>query len=99
MSRLQERCEQVQKPEDVDRSLEELERVRSELMARWAQNPQSWEVFPPSPDGEYLMLWPGQFATRIQLDRGMVVASSMRQVDRSAELEITQGYALTQAPQ
>jgi hypothetical protein len=95
MAVLQERCEQVQKPEDVGRSLAELEKVKSELLARWQQNPQSWEEFPPSPDGEYLMLWPGQFATRIQLDRGMVVASSMRQVDRSAELEITQGYALT----
>ncbi len=98
MSILQDRCEQVQKPEDVERSLAELERVKCELVARWGQNPQKWEEFPPAPDGEYLMLWPGQFATRVQLDRGVVVASSMRQVDRSAELEITQGYALTQEP-
>jgi hypothetical protein len=43
-------------------------------------------------DGEYLMLWPGQFATLIQKQRGVVVPSSMRQVDGSAELTITQGY-------
>ena len=43
------------------------------------------------------MLWPGQFATPLQKDRGVVVPSSMRQVDRSAELIITQGYAVAAA--
>lgn len=89
---LQQRCTAVQTPEDQARSLLELERVRQELEAKWGQNPLQWEDFPPSPDGEYLMLWPGQFATRVQKQRGVVVLSSMRQVDGSAELNITQGY-------
>jgi hypothetical protein len=89
---LRQRCAAVQSVEDQARSLLELERVRQELQAKWGQNPVEWEEFPPSVDGEYLMLWPGQFATLIQKQRGVVVPSSMRQVDGSAELTITQGY-------
>ena len=59
------------------------------LVYRLRSHPQEWEDFPPKTDGEYLMLWPGQFATRLQRERGVVVASSMRQVDGSAELRIT----------
>jgi hypothetical protein len=95
---LRERCVAVQSPEDLARSLTELERVRDELEWKWQQNPQNWEEFPPKPTGEYLMLWPGQFATPLQKGRGVVVPSSMRQVDRSAELNITQGYAAVAAP-
>ncbi len=94
---LRQRCTTVQNPEDQARSLLELERVRQELEAKWGQNPLEWEEFPPSPDGEYLMLWPGQFATLVQKQRGIVVPSSMRQVDGSGELNITQGY-LGQTP-
>jgi hypothetical protein len=90
---LRERCEVVQDPGDMDRSLKELERVRDELERKWRVNPQKWEEFPPKIIGEYLMLWPGQFATKAQKDRGVTVPSSMRQVDGSAELGITQGYA------
>jgi hypothetical protein len=82
----------IQAPEDQARSLQELERVRDELEYKWGLNPQEWERFPPDVDGEYLMLWPGQFATLAQKQRGFVVPSSMRQVDGSAELQITQGY-------
>jgi hypothetical protein len=95
---LRSRCQLVQIPEDRARSLAELERVRNELIWKWQQNPQAWEEFPPSVQGEYLMLWPGQFATKMQQIRGAVVPSSMRQVDRSAELTITPGYALTSPP-
>ncbi len=70
----------------------ELDRVCQELMLKWKHNPQDWENFPPQNDGEYLMLWPGQYATRTQKTRGTVVASNMRQVDGSAELAISQGY-------
>jgi hypothetical protein len=94
---LRERCAAVQAPEDITRSLQELERIREELEHKWEANPQAWEDFPPSTDGEYLMLWPGQFATPPQKARGVVVPSSMRQVDGSAELTITQGYALGNA--
>jgi hypothetical protein len=89
---LRERCEAVQVAEDQERSLEEMERVREELEEKWGLNPQEWEDFPPSVEGEYLMLWPGQFATVSQKQRGVVVPSSMRQVDGSAELEIDQAY-------
>ena len=44
------------------------------------------------------MLWPGQFATVAQRARGVVVPSSMRQVDGSAELAIDQGYAALENP-
>jgi superfamily II DNA/RNA helicase len=90
---LRERCQIVQIPEDQERSLQEMDRVRNELEHKWGQNPQEWEEFPPRVDGEYLMLWPGQFATLPQRQRGVVVPSSMRQVDSSAELRIDQGYA------
>lgn len=90
---LSERCTTVQNPEDRDRSLREMDRVRSELIHKWGQNPQKWEEFPPSVNGEYLMLWPGQFATVVQKQNGVVVPSSMRQVDASGELTISQGYA------
>jgi hypothetical protein len=89
---LRERCQIVQIPEDQERSLQEMERVRNELEQKWGLNPQEWEEFPPRVDGEYLMLWPGQFATLPQRQRGVVVPSSMRQVDSSAELSIDQGY-------
>jgi hypothetical protein len=89
---LRERCIAVQVPEDQTRSLQELDRVRALLAHKWAQNPQAWEEFPPTVDGEYLMLWPGQFATVIQKQRGVMVPSSMRQVDSSGELYISQGY-------
>jgi len=92
------RCSAVQIPEDQSRSLAELLRVRNDLEEKWRQNPQEWEEFPPRIDGEYLMLWPGQFASGHQKSRGVVVPSSMRQVDRSAELNITQGYVAGAIP-
>lgn len=90
---LRERCSMIQTSEDLPRSLSEMERMRNELAWKWGQNHQLWEEFPHRADGEYLMLWPGQFATIIQKQRGVTALSSMRQVDRSAELSITQGYA------
>ena len=89
---LRERCIAVQAPEDRARSLQELERVRDDVDYKWGLNPQEWEKFPPKVGGEYLMLWPGQYATLAQKQRGFVIPSSMRQVDGSAELQITQGY-------
>lgn len=91
---LRDRCQTIQMSEDQARSLIALEQLRDELIWKWGQNPQTWEEFPPKVNGEYLMLWPGQFATGLQKQRGVVVPSSMRQVDRSAELIITQGYAV-----
>lgn len=95
---LRARCEAVQVAEDQPRSLADLQRSHDELRWKWQQNPQMWEEFPPKTTGEYLMLWPGQFAAPLQKQRGVVVPSNMRQVDRNAELTITQGYALDAAP-
>jgi hypothetical protein len=94
---LRERCEAVQLTEHQARALQEMERVYQEVLAKWGQNPQKWEDFPPSVTGEYLMLWPGQFATLVQKQHGLVVPSSMRQVDGSAELGITQAYTTVPA--
>lgn len=89
---LRDRCEAVQAVEDRPRSLAELDRLFSELEWKWDQNPMEWEKYPPNVTGQYLMLWPGQFYSGLQKRRGVGVPSSMRQVDRSAELQITQGY-------
>lgn len=94
---LQERCNVVQIPEDMQRSIDEMTRVRDELTNKWELNPQEWEDFPHTVDGEYLMLWPGQFTTIRQRQRGVVIPSSMRQVDGSAELGIDQAYFPTVA--
>jgi len=72
----------------------ELDRTFEDLSDKWNRNPQEWEEFPPDPEGEYLILWPGQYATDSQKAKGVVVASSLRQVDGSAELEITKHYRL-----
>jgi hypothetical protein len=90
---LANRCRAILGADDCDESVEALQRMRDELIAKWAARPQAFEEFPPAPDGEYLMLWPGQYATVVQRKNGVVVPSSMRQVDRSAELIITQAYA------
>lgn len=90
---LRDRCQSVQSQEDIQRSLAEMERVRNELVYKWQQNPQEWDEFPQAVGGEYLMLWPGQYATLPQRQRGVVVPSSMRQVDGSAELSVDQAYA------
>lgn len=89
---LSDRCEKVQSSLEVERSLDKINRLFEMLTERWNLNPLEWESFPPSPDGEYLMLWPGQFYTPRQRARGFEVPSSMRQVDASSELAITQGY-------
>ena len=89
---LRERCAAVQSDEDLERSLAEMERVHDELLEKWSLNPQAWEKIPPDRDGEYLMLWPGQYATLMQKRRGLQIPSSLRQVDSSAELKINQGY-------
>lgn len=91
---LSDRSDAVQQDEsDAERSAQELVRVYEGLRDKWKSNPQEWESFPPHKDGEYLMLWPGQFATDIQKRKGEVIPSSMRQVDGSAELYITPAYS------
>src|SRR6266545_4184851 len=45
---LKERCRSVQIPQDVTRSLEELDRFGEALKSKWDLNPQLWEEFPPN---------------------------------------------------
>jgi hypothetical protein len=94
MELLRDRCKSVQISEDIPRSIAEMERVYAQLLEKWGRNPQAWEEFPPNPQGHYLMLWPGQYKTKLQENNGFVVPSSMRQVDSSAELGISPCYTL-----
>ena len=80
--------------DEKKRAEAELDRTFEDLTDKWNRNPHVWENFPPDPEGEYLMLWPGQYATDLQKAKGVVVASSLRQVDGSAELQITPHYGL-----
>jgi hypothetical protein len=89
---LRDRCMIVQAASDQQRSIAKMELVMNSLIEKWAMNPQKWEEFPPTVDGEYLMLWPGQFQSQSQKHCGVEVSTTMRQVDRSAELTIHQGY-------
>ena len=91
---LEVRCREVEREESVGASVARLFSCRDTLLRKLEDNPQSWEEFPPKPDGEYLMLWPGQSYRSIQLHHGVVVPSAMRQVDQSAELEISDRYVL-----
>lgn len=89
-----ERCRLVQRGESAERSIRELERMRDVLLEKWSRNPAEFESFPPDANADYLMLWPGQYRSAIQERNGIEVPSSLRQVDRSGELTITDGYAL-----
>lgn len=89
---MEAKCMLVQSPADAARSVAEMRRLSDDLLSKWRLNPQEWERFPQSPDGEYLMLWPGQFRTERQRLRGVEVPTSMRQVDASAELSVSEGY-------
>ena len=88
-----ERCRLVQRGPSADRSIREIEGVSNLLLQRWSRNPGAFEAFPPDPEGEYLMLWPGQFRSELQKLRGLEIPSSLRQVDVSGELIITDAYA------
>lgn len=88
-----ERCAVVQKPQEQAASLDELRRVKDDLLDKWAQSPQLWEQYPPNPDSDYLIRWPGQYYSPKQRLSAVEVPTSMRQVDSSAELDITDAYA------
>ena len=88
-----ERCAVVQKPKEQAASLDELRRVKDDLLDKWAQSPQLWEQYPPNPDSDYLIRWPGQYYSPKQRLSAVEVPTSMRQVDSSAELDITDAYA------
>jgi hypothetical protein len=90
---LAERCRLIQHEANAERSIDEIRRVCDALLEKWSRNPARFEAFPPDPNEDYLMLWPGQFASVKQKRNGVEVPSSMRSVDRSGALTVTDGYA------
>jgi len=86
------RCQSIQQPEDQKRSIQVLKAVKDRLVNKWQSGPEEYEKFPPDPDEDYLMLWPGQYSTARQKRIGEQVPSSMRQVDSAASLQISQAY-------
>jgi hypothetical protein len=88
---MRERCKAILTDEaDVLRTIQVIDEIQKDIKNKWVQNPQSWESYPAVPEGEYLMLWPGQFYTDKQKSRGLIVPTSMRQVDTTSELGIPQ---------
>lgn len=91
---LLERCDTImeKQPAELARVREAMRRVYRDLRRKWAANPQEWWAYPQKKDGEYLMLWPGMFATRAQKEKGAQVLSSMRNVDGTARAAISNDY-------
>lgn len=88
------RCESIMggQPTESVRVCEAMRRVYRDLCRKWQTNPQEWWSFPQKKDGEYLMLWSGEFATPEQKLKGVKVLSSMRNVDGSAQAAISNNY-------
>lgn len=91
---LLERCEVIMKtqPDELDRVREAMRKVHRDLKRKWQSNPQEWGAYPQKKDGEYLMLWSGEFATQEQKRKGVRVLSSMRNVDGTARAAISSNY-------
>lgn len=91
---LLERCETIMEaqPAELARVCEAMRKVHRDLRRKWQTNPQEWWAYPQKKDGEYLMLWSGEFATREQKRKGVRVLSSMRNVDGTARAAISNNY-------
>lgn len=88
-----ERCQIIiHDQQDKKRIINTIEEVYRRLLNKWELNPQMWQEYPQNVDGEYLMLWPGQYATEVQKTKGETISSSMRNVDASAYLQISDLY-------
>jgi len=85
---LNRRCDETQDVSLRDDSIKTLTKVYDDLIKKCGHRPQAWEEYPQKRDGEYLMLWPGSYATKQQKDRGVTVPSSMRSVDQAASIHI-----------
>lgn len=90
----EERCKSLLDGNDaeLERAMAKLSQVRDELVQKWNANPQTWQEYPHRIGGEYLMLWPGEYRTVVQNNKGVDVASSMRSVDATAGLAISSAY-------
>ncbi|SFE64034.1 Helicase conserved C-terminal domain-containing protein [Marinobacter sp. DSM 26671] len=90
---MSERVQKVIKNDDQrSRVIDAIEKAFSTLTSKWERNPQEWEEYPHKPDGEYLLLWPGQAASDLQRAKGCLVPTSMRTVDGSVYMQITDLY-------
>jgi len=88
-----ERCKVIVADKlEQDRVICAIEDSYQNLINKWHKNPQKWQEYPQKNDGEYLMLWPGQYATDTQKQKGVTIPSSMRNVDASAFMNITDLY-------
>lgn len=91
---LLDRCETIMhgQPDELDRVCGAMRKVHLDLRKKWQTNPQEWWSYPQRKDGEYLMLWSGEFATQEQKRKGVRVLSSMRNVDGTARAAISNNY-------
>lgn len=79
----------------LKRTIRSIERAAGTLEKKWLKNPLEWERFPHQPDGEYLILWPGQPATPTQRRKGVMAPTSMRSVDGSVYMQISEYFSDT----
>lgn len=88
------RCEIVMRnqPDEMERVCKAMRDVHKRLITKWLENPQEWWSYPHKKDGEYLMLWTGEFASREQKRKGIRVLSSMRNVDGTARAVLSSNY-------
>lgn len=91
---LLERCKVImaKQPDEADRVCTAMKRVFDRLRKKWRGNPQQWWAYPQKAEGEYLMLWSGEYATKEQKQNGEQVLSSMRNVDGNARAAISNHY-------
>jgi superfamily II DNA/RNA helicase len=88
------RCKSVlsAEPDELKRAEKAIDNTVTDLVTKLRKGPTKWESYPPDVDEDYLMLWPGQFYKDVQKRKGVLVPSSMRQVDASALFEICDEY-------
>jgi len=88
------RCQSVLSadPDELERAEKAIDNTVNDLIKKLHNGPAKWESYPPDIDEDYLMLWPGQFYKDVQKRKGVLVPSSMRQVDSSALFEICDEY-------
>ncbi|OGB22941.1 MAG: hypothetical protein A3I66_16260 [Burkholderiales bacterium RIFCSPLOWO2_02_FULL_57_36] len=90
---LLERCDAiVTEPAEAARVRTAMKKVGERLRKKWRGNPQQWWEYPQKAEGEYLMLWSGEYATREQQNKGERILSSMRNVDGNARAAISNNY-------
>lgn len=91
---LLKRCNAImeKQPDEADRVCSAMKKVFESLRKKWQSNPQQWWAYPQKTEGEYLMLWSGEYATPEQKQKGERILSSMRNVDGNARAAISNVY-------